>query len=71
MNCQCANTESVIVETLTTESHLIHDALMLGPPGCDLSAMSSTFAPQSIFELKRETMQLLRNNAFLFLQMKT
>lgn len=50
MNCQCANTEFVIVGALTTESHLIHDAFMREPSGSNLSAMSSSFAPQSILE---------------------
>lgn len=50
MNCQCANTESVIVGALTTESHLIHDAFMLGPPGSNLSAVSASFASPNILE---------------------
>lgn len=50
MNCECVNTDYVIIGALTTKSHLIHDTFMLGPPGSNLSAMSALFAPQSISE---------------------
>lgn len=57
-------TESVTVGTLTTESHLIHDAFMLGPLNSNLSAMPSSKYRRNLY---RKAASERRNSALLSL----